>query len=224
MDRLDLPTLCQGMIRIRENASSLLEEAELLFQNNRTARAYSLAYMACEECGKLSILVGAATRIILNEPIDWKIFWKRFRSHSSKASQFLGFARAIPMIQEATKTETKTVDLGTLIAKAAAGVLIGPTLFEDRNSSFYCDFKEGSFTMPSDEIKREMATQMIGFAKEHIAAASLILGHTPDEAESKLRNRASPETFRDITSIAGEAVELTQAVLQMQRGRPPKAD
>src|ERR1700730_11644399 len=202
MQNLSLQTLCDGMLRVRDNAASLLEDAKLLRQNGRIPRAYALAYVACEEAGKLSILVGTATETVLGIPIDWKVKYKRFRSHDSKASQFLGFARAIPMLLEAVAAGRKSVDAEELMIKATAGVLIGPALFTKRNASIYCDFVENSFTSPADQIDDKMADQMIEFAELHVAAANLILGNSAQEAAKTISERASRERYDSIMSRA----------------------
>ena len=70
MQNRSLQVICDGMVRVRDNAAELLKDAELLRQNGRVARAYALAYMACEEAGKLSILLGAATQAVIGVPTD----------------------------------------------------------------------------------------------------------------------------------------------------------
>ena len=217
MQNLDMRTLCDGMMRVRGNAAALLEDAKLLRGNDRTPRAYSLAYMACEEAGKLSILIGAAIQVTLGIPVDWKNTRKRFRSHKSKASQFLGLARVIPVIRAAAANGQKTVDFEDLMIKAAAGVMIGPALFTNRNASIYCDFEENSFTSPGDHVDRKMADQMIEFAEQHVAAANLILGNSVEETVKRIAAGASRERYDSIMSRAAEAAEMAEMALSMMR-------
>ena len=107
MQQLSLQTICGGLHRIRDNVFELLQDAKLLRQNGRISRAYTLAYFACEEVGKISVLLGAATRSILEIPVDWKSTRKRFHSHDSKASQFIGLARPIQIILDAVAADER---------------------------------------------------------------------------------------------------------------------
>jgi AbiV family abortive infection protein len=214
MQQLDLQTICGGMTRVRDNASGLLEDAKLLRQSGRISRAYALAYMACEEAGKLSILLGAATQIVVGIPVDWKALRKRFHSHDSKASQFLGLARAIPMIQQAAAAGQKTVDVEELMIKASVGVIIGPALFEKRNASIYCNFTEGSFTSPSEEITESMADLMIENADTNLFAANKILGKSAEETAAKIAATASRARYDKVMSYAADMSQTIEAVFR----------
>ena len=206
------------MIRIRDNTAALLEDARLLRQNGRKCRAYTLAYMACEEAGKLSILIGAATQIILGISVDWKITSKRFRSHDSKASQFMGLANAMPIIRAAAEAGKRTVDFEDLMMKAAAGVLVGPALFAQRNSSIYCDFDDGAFTSPDQQTSDEMADRMIEYATQHVAAAKLMLGNSIEETAGKLAQKMSQAKYNSIMSRVADTTEVAEAAISMLRG------
>lgn len=135
MRDLDLLTLCQGIVAVKDNALELLDDAKLLRANSRLARAYAAAYMACEENGKLSILLGAATQIIIGRPVDWKSTAKRFRSHDFKASQFMGLANAIPILESAVEVGLTSVSVDEVLFKAFVGIKVGPMLFQSRNAS-----------------------------------------------------------------------------------------
>jgi AbiV family abortive infection protein len=214
MQKLSLQTICDGAVRVRDNASELLEDARLLRQNGRVSRAYALAYMACEEAGKLSILLGAATKIALGIPVDWKATRKRFRSHDSKASQFMGLARSIPIILEAVAAGRKTIDTEELMIKATVGVVFGPALFAKRNASIYCDFAEASFTSPNEQIKESMADQMIEYANTHIIAANAILGQSAEEATKNITAAASRTRYDNAMTYAKEMAQTIHSAFQ----------
>jgi AbiV family abortive infection protein len=171
--------------------------------------------MACEEAGKLSILIGAATRVVIDVPVDWKSTRKRFRSHDSKASQFMGLARGIPVIQEAVAAKGQVVDSKLMLAKAAAGAVVGPTLFTNRNASLYCDFLDGSFTSPNEQISEEMADQMIECAELHIDVANVTLGATAEEAAKRITERWSRQRYDSMMSQVSETADLMQMALSM---------
>ncbi len=56
--KLSVAQMVEGMNAARKNGRPLLEEAKLLFEAERYARACSLAILAIEECGKTPILRG----------------------------------------------------------------------------------------------------------------------------------------------------------------------
>lgn len=218
MKDLDLITLCQGIVAVKDNAQELLDDAKILRANNKFARAYAAAYMACEENGKLSILLGAATQIVIGRPVDWKSTAKRFRSHDSKASQFMGLANAIPILESALKEGHKSVSMEELLVKAFVGVNVGPMLFQGRNASLYCDFVDGVFKRPSDVITSEIADRMIDNAEINLRAASAIAGETAEETAEQLRKRTSTQRHDSMMSSMREFVDLFYANL------PPKEE
>ena len=71
------------------NAVDLLEEADLLRANERCARAYFLAHIACEELGKLPILTTAAVSHHVGHDVDWKRIDGVLRDHAAKIKQVL---------------------------------------------------------------------------------------------------------------------------------------
>lgn len=217
MKNLDLRTLFDGMTRIRDNCQALLNDAKLLQQHGRIARAYSLAYFSCEEAGKFSILVGTAVQIASDVPVNWKSTQRRFRSHDSKASQFLGLANAIPIILEAVAAGKKTVSADELMLKATVGVIVGPALFAKRNASIYCDFEGASFTSPSDQITEDMVDRMIKSGELHIISMTGILGNSTEEAIANIKRSSSRERYEGIMSSAAEAAELAQDAISLLR-------
>jgi len=214
MEKLSLQTICDGILRVRDNARELLDEAKLLRENNRISRSYTLAYLSCEETGKLSILLGAATKTILDITVDWKKTRKRFHSHESKAGQSFGLAKSIPIIFEAAAAGQRSIDLDDILIKAAAGILVGPALFEHRNSSMYCNLTEGAFTSPREQINESMADQMIEFASNHVTAANAILGDSIEETIDKIRSRTSRDRYEAGMVRAKEAAEALYSSLR----------
>jgi AbiV family abortive infection protein len=190
---LSLEVLCDGIIRTRDNAQALLEEAMLMREHNRMSRAFALAYMSCEECGKISVLFGAASRTARGLAVDWRRMAKRFRSHDSKASQFFGIALAARMVLKAVEDGQKVVDAKELRLRGAMGVTMGPSMFSKRNASMYCDFRKGSFTSPSEQIAPSDVDNLIELAKVNIEVADTTMGRSVEEALKKIAAHASRE-------------------------------
>ena len=80
---LTLEQLISARNKIIENAKALYEEATLLYENSKFARAYFLLCIANEELGK-SLIVTSAVVGLITEKIDWHRFWKRLRNHKDK--------------------------------------------------------------------------------------------------------------------------------------------
>src|SRR5262245_29320649 len=71
---------------VHENAVALAEEAEILLQAGRTARAYALAEAAAEELGKLVLLDRVCAEVAMGGgKVDWAGFWDKFHDHGPKA-------------------------------------------------------------------------------------------------------------------------------------------
>jgi AbiV family abortive infection protein len=219
MENLSIEDLCRGMLAVRANAFEFLEDARLLRRSGRISRAFALAYMACEEVGKLPIMLGVATKLALGVPVNWKQATKRFHSHSSKASQFFGLARAMPMLLEAVASGQKTVNREEVMQKAALGVLIGPDLFGSRNASVYCDFVNGKFVAPAEQINEEMADTMLQYAETNVSAASSILNGTAEAAAATIRTRASRERYEENQVRASQILDEVLAAITSGKGK-----
>lgn len=75
--------IAEGMHLCFKNAESLMFDAELLKNNGRVSRGFSLAVLALEELAK-TIILSNAIAIQKDDSRKWKAFWKRFRSHKDK--------------------------------------------------------------------------------------------------------------------------------------------
>jgi AbiV family abortive infection protein len=67
----------------------LLAEADILREHGRCARAYFLAHVACEELGKLPILITAAVADHMGRGVNWRRIDHALRSHEVKIKQAL---------------------------------------------------------------------------------------------------------------------------------------
>ncbi|MGC8903505.1 MAG: AbiV family abortive infection protein [Fervidobacterium sp.] len=132
MRHLDIEELAEGIKLCIENAESLLNDAELLFNNGKFPRAFSLAVLSVEEMGKIPMLVRAAC-FEKDEKSRWSEFWKGWRNHEFKFGRSLG-----PGVLGLTLTLNKK--LSDLIKKCETLKLRG----------FYVDFNKeiGKFEPP----------------------------------------------------------------------------
>lgn len=138
---LTLAQISLGMLKCRENASELLSDAALLADEGRHARAYTLAHTACEELAKFFVLQLAGKRVAQANPLDWKRFWRRFRSHDSKITQL-----SVQLVK--LQVEADIVDQQDLIAASETLFMGG---LQPRNASLYVDTgPNGEFRGPGD--------------------------------------------------------------------------
>ncbi|HDX9655143.1 TPA: AbiV family abortive infection protein [Bacillus wiedmannii] len=73
-------------LKIYENANELLEDAELLYNHEKYARAHACAQFSIEEFGKLPMLYTIATQVSKGDKVNWKDLNTRLRDHKKKTS------------------------------------------------------------------------------------------------------------------------------------------
>jgi AbiV family abortive infection protein len=123
------------------NAVHLLEEADILRRNERCARAFFLAHIACEELGKLPILVTAAVSRRIGHEVDWRRIDRVLRNHAAKWKQVL-FMDSV--------AGGRGVVEGDKIYRADVARMRG--YLDLKNSSLYSFSIEGRFLVPQDEM------------------------------------------------------------------------
>ena len=202
MQDLPITVLCSGILKIRRNAASLIEEAELLFANGRSSRAYVLAYTACEELGKIAIVVGMVTRVAGNTHVNWKSFSKRFRSHNSKAIQFLSLGTILPILRDTARGQK--IDLVDVEAEVRKNFAAAASTVAERNSGLYCDFEGKNFFAPDERITPDIASRFIALGKQQLEISEIFLGNTVDEVEERLVKYAKRGGAEKIAQILGK--------------------
>lgn len=163
MTALSFGKLEEAYIFVYENTKELLEEARLLFENKRYARAYALAQIAHEELAKLPIIYQEATRSFFKEGHDWKNFHKRLRSHDSKNKQNFVFY------------QTMLNAVGNNSMNLEYDQIKDNLTFVNhlKNVSLYADIKSNKFTKPALEIKKNLAKTHLELVEEMFKTYSL---------------------------------------------------
>jgi AbiV family abortive infection protein len=82
---LSIEQLAEGIEACIENARQLFDDACLLLEAGRWARAMSLFIATMEEVGKVSVLAGMS-RIPHSNQALWSDLWRDFRSHEVKGT------------------------------------------------------------------------------------------------------------------------------------------
>lgn len=186
MENWKLIELHAGLLEIIRNSLGLLEEAKLLRDAGRMSRSYALAYTACEEFGKITMLLHAAVKVTIDIPVDWKKLRQRFHSHDSKAAQFTAATNAFVTIFKA-KTDGTNLEMEDAHRKMLAGVLAGPDLFKSRNDAFYCSIEGRMIVSPQSKITPEMLESMLARAEVLLITAGWLIPDSKDDFERTLR-------------------------------------
>jgi AbiV family abortive infection protein len=96
-----------GMNAARRNATSLIDEATILLQAKRHARACALAILSIEESGKISLLRLIATAANQKHLKD---AWRSYRDHKAKNVKWI-------VAELAAKGARKLDDLSPMFAR-----------------------------------------------------------------------------------------------------------
>jgi AbiV family abortive infection protein len=145
INQLDLDQLQEALEAAYGNAVALLEEADILRRHERCARAYFLAHIACEELGKLPMLLVTSTSVWLGMAVDWGRLDRALRSHGSKIKQVL----FMDSLQGGRGLEEGTRAYEDDIQRMRAYT-------DMKNASLYSFHTQGHFGEPNEQIPCEM--------------------------------------------------------------------
>jgi AbiV family abortive infection protein len=187
------------MIACRKNARELLEDADILADHGRHARAYVLLHTACEELGKFSVLEIGARGLVHGRPPQWKRFWKRFRSHDSKSAQL----QVQLLMLAASSLESE--DLFSLSdALFDRGISI-------RNAALYVDqAADGTFRKPSD-LGFEVPAPALRCLADHALRCAEERGSSAEEIEAHLRQEPSADLVLAAQTVMVSVLERARA-------------
>ena len=158
-----------------ENGKGLLDDAQLLLANGRSARAYSLAALALEEYAKHVMALSAIGRTI-SEPGYWPRFWRRFRDHSEKID--LGKMMVSEWGLSLVYTDQR------LEADVKAALL-------RKTRGLYVDWTDGGLSLPNEAVTASQASELIQEVRAWIEVARIVFDGAT--AEQLARIMSSPE-------------------------------
>lgn len=147
-----------------ENARALLQEAELLFNNQRWARTVFLCHTAGEEFGK-SIQCLTAVMDHARGVLDFVKFRKRFLNHRAKTTT-IRFFEAMVTPDEGNHFIDEVKGLDQEVSILTAG----------RNATLYSEmFSDGTVFAPNDVIPEKMASDALHWAKGRLAMSEVLI-------------------------------------------------
>jgi AbiV family abortive infection protein len=162
--------IVRGMEVIDRNSREILDDAKLLLENGRYARALSLSVVALEESVKKSLLL-ALYAVQANGKLR-KELWQAYRSHTLKASYLVRRA-AVRGAFEGQNIEEKAQRMGKIL-----DVYKQLGLYSD---SYETDEGHKSWFIPSKSVTPDMAKIVFEMISKDVGGAG-------DEAkEEKIR-------------------------------------
>ena len=202
MKHLSINQILSASSKIIENAQELIEEAELLLKNNKNARAFALAHLACEELIKFHLLLPVAFELARGHSIDWKGIDTRLNNHLVKirGAIFLDFIRKPPQggvyqaseLSQQMSTSKKQNDM--------------------KNYSLYASQVGHDYVKPSELIDEQMAMARISYARELLkiywitySAISELTGMT----EEGVRRCLEIPEFQTMFELLGSIADLS---------------
>ena len=190
------------------NAQGLLQDAELLAGSARMARAYSLAALAVEECGKAMDLTALALmpeRLRAQAPVGRMLEWHQLKLVGGLLMAVVPF----------TSVTSRLAEMPTPELAQTLSILDAPADEADRlkRRGFYVDMdRSGRVREPSEITESELASQLGRARQAATSGISMLLG---------------PDVHARLTNPPAEGVELIQdlvsALTEAGYARTPKA-
>lgn len=155
MQQLSIDQVKNSRVKALQNANELIQDAEILFREERWPIVLFLCQISGEEIGKYIMLSSIFIQQISEIEIDWKRIWKRLTSHTEKY-ELVTYMEDIFLeknvfadmkkYKDKLKNESKELD-------------------RFKQKSLYCDFTEEIPHCPSDIIGKEIAENALKWAK-----------------------------------------------------------
>jgi len=204
------PVLAAGAAAAAENASELVEEAQLLASARRTGRAASLGALAVEEAGKaigLTALAGLPAEMMEHAPVAKMLNWHGLKQATG---QLIAAVPVRPSLVAATLLELSESEVDRVFEDVNRTSDDGDLL---RRRGMYVDIRpDGGIYEPHQVTGAELGHQL---TRAKNAAGAVIALH--DHRERALIIHPADEVL-ELTSSALRAV-----IASKQRRRPQAA-
>ncbi|PHQ60962.1 MAG: hypothetical protein COC08_06700, partial [Maribacter sp.] len=107
--------LFEGIKKSLKNADELFEDAQILKNNKRISRAYTLFQFCIEECGKASLIYSFLLDDDIENSLKLKKFRAKYRNHISKTSASQGFDLIFALLMKDNKVLQKKIITNSFI-------------------------------------------------------------------------------------------------------------
>lgn len=177
-------------IKALQNAKEIYEDAKILFEAGRWARAFFLIQIATEELGKYGILSTTSISAIRGK-LNWKYFWKRLKNHRNKTKQVLLFENFHNFINQ-KKGEIVSLEENTKYASLQENI---------KMKSLYSDIDpNGSSWKPSEIISKEICNIGLQLLEKRI---NLVESFEIEVAEKFPINQLTKERIQEFYTEIG---------------------
>lgn len=154
--KLSPGTAAKGINAAIDNSKALLDDAILLFDNERYERSVALSILAIEEAGKPPII----RSILLEEdPKALKKEWQNYRRHTEKNTNWIVpelVSKGARHIEQMRQTVNKDSDHTQLLDNL-------------KQLAFYSDaFSKCKWSIPKDVVDKELANIILKIAKNMV--------------------------------------------------------
>lgn len=156
--------LILGIIKSEENATELIEEANLLFNNNHLSRAFTLFQLAIEEIGKCSLI---SNYILENDKGKLSKLLNDLKKHKIKTNHSIGYDM---MLYNALDEKNRK----TLLESFFFNSSIIEKVDHYKNYSLYASIINNQFKKPSEIITREHVETHKFYAETRLNVAKSI--------------------------------------------------
>jgi len=170
-EKIDISEIKKGIKFSIDNAFELIEEAEILFENKKYARTYSLSQLALEEIGKSVILFDLYHTLQADDrhKIDFKKLNKNFKDHKSKTFELL----IVGLIMKG-KDKIESAEFEKIASKNLKEIQRNKSGYFDKlkNESLYVSYNKKKFEKPSELISKEKSSKFLSDVKSKIEFSS----------------------------------------------------
>jgi len=149
---LNVEQAAEGIAKARANAQSLQEDAELLLEHQRWARATALAILSIEEAGKVALI---RELLLARDEAEIREGWRAYRSHSKKNVLWI-----LPNL--AAKGARSFEDLSPVGDPTSDHPQVLDSL---KQTAFYSDvYGKGRWSSPATDIPEDFARTIVSLA------------------------------------------------------------
>jgi AbiV family abortive infection protein len=184
--KLDLNALKLGIIKNLRNSQELIDEAEILFKNEKYARTYLLSHIAIEESSKVAMLLKIIAFNIWEEEINIKNVRRRYSNHKEKIKNF----ELLKILID--EKDYSSIDLYKQIE----------ILNNSKNDSLYVSWSnENKFILPSEIFDKKDAEEKLNSALNYVklfTSISIKLIENDDEVYKSLKTSKSNKIITEI--------------------------
>jgi len=153
-----------GINKALSNASDLITDAEILLNNNRFSRAYTLYHLSMEETGKASMLFFFLLHDDYKNPKEQKRILKEFRDHKLKTQAAMSIDMLVAYLIENKAIKKKLIEN---LQEQERNI----NHFNDlKNNSLYTSFINNKFYKPSQVISEQRVKYLKFYAEIRLSA------------------------------------------------------